>query len=435
MMARMGAERVQTGGSVGRMASLVEAYARRVAPAVLEQHHGASVSSALGVWLLLAACVSGAQGNDRAALEETLGCSADEAGELLSAFMADPPQALHAAIALWVAVDDATEELAAWTRGLPQAVESGFMPSQAEADAWAERETAGLIRTFPMDIDEYTRVILASALATKVTWQVPFEVVPAASYCGPHSPWKGEVSRLLWDGHAQGHAEIVQTEAAGLVAVHCAIAKDDLTIVSVSGAPEVDRAAVLAAGYEVASTVCTDWGRGARSLFDLPLGRGHSWEISEHEVGVYMPEPRLEQIEGAALPAWRGEGELQLMRSDAFGTEPAVNALLALIGPRANDETGAKQAAVASFSRYGFEAAAVTALVGFAASAARPPRDRAIKRRATLCFDHPYAAVAIAGRPIGAGAPAQPASPFAGMPLFSAWVHEPVEPEDEPGPD
>ena len=80
MMARMAAERVQTGGSVGRLAALVGSYARRVSPAVLEQQRGGSVSSALGVWLLLAACAPAARGADRAALEEALGCSADEAG-------------------------------------------------------------------------------------------------------------------------------------------------------------------------------------------------------------------------------------------------------------------------------------------------------------------------------------------------------------------
>ena len=224
MMARMAAERVQTGTSVGRLASLVATYARRVSPAVLDQHREGSVSSALGVWLLLAACAPAAQGSDRAALEEALGCSAEEAARLLAAFMADPPQALHAAIALWVAVDDATDALASWTRGLPGEVESGFMPSQAQADAWADRKTLGLIREFPMRIDEFTRIVLASALATNVKWEVPFEVVPAAEHCGVSSPWHGAVSRLLWDGAADRRAMIARTDAAGVVAVHCAVA-------------------------------------------------------------------------------------------------------------------------------------------------------------------------------------------------------------------
>jgi hypothetical protein len=430
----MAAERVQTVGSAGRLASLVGSYARRLSPAVLDQHREGSVSSALGVWLLLAACASAAQGPQRVALEEALGCSAEEASRLLAAFMADPPQALHAAIALWVAVDDATAELSAWTRGLPDEVESGFMPSQAEADAWADRETHGLIPRFPAQIDAATRIVLASALATKVKWELPFDVVPAADHCGPASPWKRAVSRLLWDGHPEQHAMVARTDAAGVVAVHCAVAHEDLTVVSVSGAPEVDRASVLAGAYEVAATVCGDWRKGARSLFDLPLGAGHSWEISEREIRVYVPEPRVERIEGVALPAWRLERSLDLTRSSAFGAAPALQTLRELIGPRPDDRCDAAQAAVASFTRYGFEAAAITAF-GVAAAALRAG-DRAIERTAVLRFDHPYAAVAIAGTPPGAlrgvSGPAPPDSPFPGLPLFTAWVHEPIEPEDDP---
>jgi hypothetical protein len=427
-MAPMAAERVQTGGSVGRLAALVDAYARRVAPAVLDQHRKGSVSSALGVWLLLAACASAAVGSERAQLEAALGCPADEASRLLARFMKDPPPALHTAIALWVAVEDASPQVAAWRRGLPGQVESGFMPTQAQADAWAERETLGLIGKFPMDIDELTRIVVASALATKVSWEVPFGVVAAAKHCAPGSSWRSAVSRLLWDGHPEGHAMIAGTAAAGLVAVHAALAREGLTVVSVSAAPEIDRAAVLAAAYEIAGEVCREWGRGASSLWELPLGVGHSWEISEREVPAFVAEPRLERVVGVALPAWRAEGDLDLRRSPAFGTEPALETLRALIGPRPSDQCQATQAAVASFTRYGFQAAAVTAL-GVRAAAVRRPQGRAVERRAVLRFDHPYAAVAIAGGPTQAG---DSSSGFAGLPLFAAWVQQPIEPEDEP---
>jgi hypothetical protein len=56
-------------GPAVRVGELVDGYARRVHPAVLEQHDGGSVSSPLGVWLLLAACATGAQEVDREALE------------------------------------------------------------------------------------------------------------------------------------------------------------------------------------------------------------------------------------------------------------------------------------------------------------------------------------------------------------------------------
>jgi hypothetical protein len=259
--------------------------------------------------------------------------------------------------------------------------------------------------------------------------------MPAQDGCGVSSPWRGAVSRLLWDGVADRHALIARTEAAGVVAVHCAVADEGLTVVSVSAALDVDRASVLDAAHEIAATVCDEWGRGACSLFDLPLGTGHSWEISEREVAVYVANQRLERVLGATLPAWRAQADLDLSSSPAFGTAPALQTLRELIGPRPDDECQARQAAVASFTRYGFEAAAVTAL-GARASAAPRALGRALERDAVLRFDHPYAAVAVAGRPARVrdpnDAPGVGDTRFPGLPLFTAWVHEPIEPEDDP---
>src|SRR6202000_923392 len=152
--------------------------------------------------------------------------------------------------------------LAAWRRGLPGEVRSGPMPTQGEADAWTQRETLGLVPAFPARIDAQTRIMLAAALATKVSWETPFAVTQAVGQLGPQSPWTSDVSMLLWDDSANGRAMIARTEAAGPVAVHCAVtvAEEDMTVVSVSAAPDVDRAAVCAAAYEVAAGVCRDWG-------------------------------------------------------------------------------------------------------------------------------------------------------------------------------
>jgi hypothetical protein len=431
-------EGVHVGGSVERLPVLVDAYARRVGPAVLEQHPRASVASPLGVWLLLAACAGVAEGPERASLEEALGCSGVSAGRLLADFMAAPPPALKAAIAVWVRAREATDALADWVRDLPPGVQSGSMPAQADADAWAARETMGLIKSFPVRIDELTRVVLASALATRVSWEVPFEVVPAHEHLGVASPWKGRVERLLWDGLGWGgdRAMIARTAAAGVVAAHCAVAREGITVVSVSADPGVEREPVLAAAHEMAAVAAgEDSGTQACSLYDLPLGSGHSWKISEERVPSYVKEAPLQRIAGAALPAWSVRGDLDLPRSARFGTRPALEALRRLIGPRADDVCDAAQTAVASFTRYGFEAAAVTAMAA-RASAARLPVQRTLQRSAVLRFDHPYAAVAIAGRPTSNGRASGPspgaASEFPGLPLFSVWVDEPREPEDRP---
>ena len=67
--------------------------------------------------------------------------------------------------------------------------------------------------------------MLASALATRVSWQTAFDVVAAEEHLGDTSPWRGTVTRLLWDSHPARVAMIAQTRAAGLVAVHQAEAE------------------------------------------------------------------------------------------------------------------------------------------------------------------------------------------------------------------
>ncbi len=414
-----------------RMAELLDAYSRRVYPAVLEQHGGPSVSSPLGVWLLLAACATGARGENRTALEDVLGCGAGEAGGLLKAFTASPPPALEAAIAVWVAAALADgPQLAEWVTGLPGSVESGLIPTQAQADAWAERNTLGLIKRFPLDFDDSLTIVLASALATKVSWQRPFDVVSADGHLGPASPWRGIVERLLWDSHPGQMAMIADTRAAGLVAVHEAVATEELTVISVSAEPGVARDAVLDAAHEVAASVCDGVPAPRRSLFELPLGDGHSWQLSEREARTFHAGQRVERIAGVSLPAWRVESDLKLQASPLFGTAPALDTLDELTGS-GGGPTSATQAAVASFTRYGFEAAAVTSLARVA-SAIRAPLETGVQRTATLRFDHPYAAIAIAGkvdRVVPEGARPAARGQFTGLPLFAAWVHRPDEAE------
>jgi hypothetical protein len=377
------------------------------------------------VWLLLAACLTGAEGVERAELELATGCSAGEASELLEAFLSEPPPALKAAIAVWVRIVDATRELAAWVENLPSAVESGFMPTQAQANEWADRHTLGLIKRFPLEVDGSLRIALASVLATKVSWQSPFDLVAASEHVTESSPWRGRVECVLWDKVAT-NASLAETSAAGVVAVHEAVAQEGLTVISVAADPSVDRVAVLAAAHEIAQHIGTGSELPRCSLFSLPLGDGHSWTITEHEKPSWHAGEQSERIAGASLPAWHLDGELDLKRSPRFAAVPALEVLRQLIGPRPGDGTGAKQVAVASFTRYGFQAAALTAF-GVRVSAGGIPRETGTERTAILRFDHPYAAVAISGHPT----PPSRDTRFAGLPLFSAWIVTPIEATDQ----
>ena len=415
------------------LAGLIDGYARRIYPAILEQHPADSVSSPLGIWLLLAASASGAESEQRASLELALGCSAELASELLAGFVAEPPPALEAAIALWLADRDATPAARDWASGLPSEVETGPIPTQAEADDWARRNTFGLIDKFPVKLDSLTRIVLASALATKVSWRTPFDVIDADGHLSQASRWRGAIRELLWDKRPAQHAAIVNTQAAGLVAVHCAVATDELTVISVSADPDRSRDTVLEAAHEVIARLREQpFSSLASSLFELPLGDGHSWELTEREVATVRAGERQQRIEAVTLPAWKVKSDLDLLTGTPFGAEEALLVLQTLIGPRPTDQFQASQTAVASFNRFGFEAAAVTA-IAIRAMAIAPPRQRGIERAASLRFDHPYAAIAVAGAV--ADAPSRPASAkdFGCLPLFTAWVATPEEPEDDPG--
>ena len=414
-----------------RLVAVVEAYARSVYPAVLEQHAAGWVSSPLGVWLLLAACATGARGAELSALERVLGCSASEASELLERFMLAPPRALAAAIAVWVRAEDATPAFSTWVGGLPAVLETGAIPSQAQADEWARLRSMGLIERFPLSVDALTRIVLASALATKVSWRVPFELVSADRYLGESSPWRGELQQVLHDRHPPPMAAIVDTRTAGLVVVHSATAVEDLDVISISADPAIPRDVVLEAAHEViaqqrdrplASLGC--------SLFDLPLAAGHSWEISEQAVATHTAGERIERIAAVTMPAWHIESKLALKRSPIFGATTALEVMRSMVGPRPGDQTDAQQVTVASFTRYGFEAAAVT---GFAvrASLPAPPRETGIERAAMLRFDHPYAVIATAGTPAANNGALQTDARFAGLPLFTAWVATPCEADQE----
>ena len=134
----------------------------------------------------------------------------------------------------------------------------------------------------------------------------------------------------------------------------------------------------------------------------------------------------------AVLPAWTARSEHDLTVAD-MGMLPAARALARLLGLN-EFQYEAKQAAVATYDRTGFEAAAVTAMA-VALGAAMVPR-RGLRRTATLRFGHPYAVVAVTTHQSPSGGPAigpeveslaaPSTAPWHGLPVFSAWITEPT---------
>lgn len=363
---------------------LVTRYAERFHRAVDGEQH---VASPLGAWLVLALAAPAATGAVRAELAEILGASPEDARDAAAALLAKPHPAVASAAAVWRS-PEVVAALQSWLAELPAAVEVGGIPSKADADRWAAEHTLGLIERFPLEMKPGTVVVLASALATSVDWEAPFELAPSAEL---RSPWSERVRQVLRS--VRQHEAYIASSPVGDVAVHTARSADGLAVTSVIADRAVAAADVLAAAHGPLPR---------RPLTELHLGDSQLWTIAE------TSGHGQQQI--ALLPTWSARSELDLMRPE-FGFPAAAQALIELLPPR-RYRTEAKQSALARYTRTGFQAAAVTAMGVRMVSVIQ-----ARKRTATLRFGHPYAVVA---RAIG--------GEWDGVPVFSAWITEPLDP-------
>jgi hypothetical protein len=367
------------------------------------------VASPLGAWLLLALAATASTGEDRETLTDVLGCDVDEAAGAAAELLADPHPLVAAAAAVWTASwFQPPDDFRRWQAGLPASVTAGNLPSQAGLDSWARKHTFGLIDRFPADTSQ-AYLVLATALATKVSWQMPFRLT-AASSLGGGSSWAGRLDRVLRTPNGpgvRGHAQFIAgTPDAGDVIVHAATAVGGLLVVSVAALPDVHAERVLALAHDLGVRLANGARVERRELADVPLGEGPLWLLRD-----VMAEA---DSCTAVLPAWSASSRLDLA-DPVLGFAAASRGLVA--GP---DPWEAKQAAMARYSRTGFEAAAVTAMAR--SLGAHLPGQH---RHAELRFGHPYAVVALVQ---------DATSAWHGLPVFSAWVTEPENAtEDEPG--
>ena len=340
------------------------------------------VISYAGLWLLLAAFGEVADGAHRDRLAEALGMPVDRAWRAAQVLLDKPHDALAAALGAWARPDVPTA-------GLPGRVEP--MPAQAELDAWAARHTRGLIERFPLTVDPDTLIVLATALVAQCRWTSVLD--------------RDDAGLLVLEGGVQ---TVVDTAAAGPVAVAVPPSRDALDIVSVVAAPDVGAERVWQAADEVAHLHLT--GRLDDRAIPGPLTDGHSWTVREttREFMEWDAPDDGALLWRSHLPSFRVTAEHGL--DAAPGVAALAGALRALL-PRELDAGDSRcvQSAVAEYTEVGFRAAAVTA---FGVGSVGMPRwvERTV-RDVDLDFARPHAVVALAR----GGA-------WDGVPLFSCWV-------------
>ncbi|CAM3055340.1 hypothetical protein BST27_15010 [Mycobacterium intermedium] len=369
--------------------ALVVRYARNFCRLHAGTH---SVSSPLGAWLILALTAPVARGAIRDELEGVLGTDAKRARRALDDLLADPPEAVRIALAMW--------GLDGWPDRLPAAVQAGPIPTQAQADAWARDHTDGLIDRFPVAVSGMAAV-LASALATRISWLRPYDLADAADLA---SPWSAKVADVLTLHGAYGY--LTEVADLGLVAVHTAFGSDSLQVTSVIARADAPSEAVLAAAHDIARRDANGSPVRRLGLSKLPLGQGDFWTITEER------RPGGDQVR-VVLPAWTASSDHDLSADRRLGFGAVARAIGAAVS--VPPEVDARQSAVARYGQFGFEAAAVTAV---ALRSAMLPLG--LSRTATLIFGHPYAVVAVTGG-------RHRRDPWAGVPVFAAWVSDPAE--------
>jgi hypothetical protein len=404
--------------------SALAGYAERLHARAGSKHH---VVSPLGAWLLLALCAPvSSEPETSGQLAELLGGDPEAAAGFAAALLEDPHPLVRLGAGAWVRSARETPRIEWWRRELPAAVQTGDVPAQERLDDWAVEHTMGLIKHFPFAINSDVVCLLATVLATKVSWEVPFDVVDASAL-GP-GRWAGRLRRVLRTprNDPRHRQYLADTERAGRVAVHLARARGGLLVGSVIAATDqVAAGDVLAAAAQIVTAEARERGSVGRcSLFDLPVGDQPAWSISEERVKHEPLDVRDEERVVSILPAWSANTNLNLSADEALGFPAAARALAKALD-LARFQYEAAQAATARYSSVGFEAAAVTALA-IAVSLHLSRRQR--RRIATVRFAHPFAVVAVAVPDSGDRPTADSqTSAWHGVPVFSAWITEPSD--------
>ena len=379
--------------------------------------------------MLLALCSTLADTENRSELEEVLGVDAEEAARFAAELLAEPHPLLAAGAGLWMRPLGSMPAVEKWMAELPAVVTAGDIPTQDALDAWAAERTQGLIEHFPVAVTPDLVFLLATALATRISWEQPFEVV-AASELAP-SPWASDLQQILRSPrHDSRHRQyITDTDRAGTVCVHLTGARGGMLVGSVIATDEsVPSADVLAAAEVIVTAEAREPRSVAnRSLFDIPLGEGARWTISEESVDTQSPDGREELIV-SVLPAWSAATTVDLDHKN-LGYPAAAHAVRKALGdPTLKYE--ARQSAVARYGAVGFEAAAITHL---AIRISKPRTRPGYRREATLRFGHPFAVVAATFDDHRSDHRENP-DRWDGLPVFSAWITEAIEAQDPATP-
>lgn len=343
-----------------------------------------TVFSAAGVWPLLAFLADGAGGPARGELAEAVGIPADEsaaaARELLAAMAR--MRGLDSALGLWT---KRTLELRErWEAGLPAeahgVLTGDVVVDQGALDAWAAKRTGGLIEEMPVPVTKDTEMVLASALALRTEWEVPF--------AGDIATWRGRACAGLRRTDSDLDAVAVARTSDGAVTEARVRGGNGIDVHLLLGDEELRPRQVLGAGVDILS--------GALSA--VP---GSRLPIGEAGPGLVVERIRTQQPEPPSLLLTTVEFTLDadhdlLAHRELFGLTTAADGHpghFPGIGPAPLGLAAGRQSATATFGATGFRAAAVTAMD--MAWMSWEPEPEHESKRGCAAFDRPFGFLAV----------------------------------------
>lgn len=334
------------------------------------------VISGAGVWPLLALLASAADEPASTELAEAIERPSDSAQrdalELVDILRSG--SSTNAAVGIWTRNGIPLRD--GWTSQLPEGV-FGQLTRQAPLDQWAADQTDGLIRRFPVDITPESKLVMASALATRVQWRTPFDSYPLKRHDddgdAPEQQWLDRTTPDITTAAVlDGSVTRVVVEGDGDVDVH----------LLVGPLPAGD---VLSAGLrELAGEALVDL---ASDFVGVAPG------LTVKEVQASTPENQLR----LRLPAFDINSRHDLLDySDLFGLQSVTNPAtshLPLLSAVPLCVTRGAQSVLARFYSGGFEAAAVSAFDLMLTGAPSP--DRYAITVAEVSFERPFGFLAV----------------------------------------
>lgn len=366
---------------------------------------GNHVASPFGAWILLAILVGGntkaLTAEERAKLEDILGEPVESAYSAAKRLLSNVPEEVSLAVKGWVR-DLLKPEVGVWLSDLQNdGIDAGLgMPTQDAADQWAADNTKNLIKKFPADVENPDlAVLLASAVATKIKWAKPYNLVVNNS-----GAWDG-VQRLLHENKTNAFLFYVDDE---LWAAHKKVSADGgITTIAILPPDGAERNLVQDVAYELSGDLLL----GNNAIPLEVLGEG------DYGVATIVKQRGFSSDDtyNVTLPAWDAESNFDLIDGVDVGFVDAAGVL----GRYEGDAYNATQSAVASYDKEGFEAAAVTQFGLMRASSVMLPSSIALE--ASIIFDRPFAVIALSTDLSN--------EDWFGQTLFTAWVAEAKESE------